>query len=147
MMLHIQPGRVLGVGAGALSKRATAPGVAEGISTLQNWFQNGWVKKNVTLQLAEVEAYLSAHEYFSGNDKIGEGDVSNIKTMLRHYQIMMSYVINSIAYTPHMGSYEIGPATRKWIDNLRARPAWKRAVERQKREDAIAKANATKGKL
>jgi glutathione S-transferase len=50
---------------------------------------------------------------------------------------MMSYPVNSIAHTPVFGKYDVGPRTMAWIDRMRKRPAFKRAVERLAREDKI----------
>lgn len=61
---------------------------------------------------------------------------------------MMMYPLDSIAHGTRLGEYELGPATLKWVNKMRARPAWKRADERRQREDAVATQNeeAFKGK-
>jgi len=77
MMLHLQPGRLTGIAQGALPRKpGTTAEQAQGIDIMANWLRNGWVKKNVTLQLAEVEDFLSKNLNFSGSGLLGEGDVS-----------------------------------------------------------------------
>ncbi|BEJ03679.1 hypothetical protein CcaverHIS641_0108540 [Cutaneotrichosporon cavernicola] len=117
MMLHLQPARVLGMMDGAMGKRLSKEG-AEGAHALYKLFNDNWVSKNVQSQLDVVEDFLSKNKYFSGNDKIGEGD------------FMMAYPLNVLAYGMRTGEFKIGAATQKWLDGMRARPAWKRALER-----------------
>lgn len=77
MMLHLQPARILGMGAQAMAKKeGVSAEQAQGIEMLSGWFKNGWVDKNVRLQLDKVEEFLSTHDNFSGTGRIGEGDVS-----------------------------------------------------------------------
>lgn len=59
---------------------------------------------------------------------------------------MMHYPINHLAYDDLMGNFPVGPKTREWVDRIRARPAWKRANERQELEVAKSKA-ASKPKM
>ncbi len=76
MMLHLQPSRVLGMMDGAMNKRLSKEG-AEGAHALYKLFNDNWVTRNVQAQLDVIEDFLSKNTYFSGNDKIGEGDVRN----------------------------------------------------------------------
>jgi hypothetical protein len=52
-------------------------------------------------------------------------------------QIMMGYPLNYLATGTIMGEYSVGPATRKWVAGIRARPAWQRAMERQDKERQV----------
>jgi glutathione S-transferase len=143
MMLHLQPALLLSMGAEGLAKKGgTTESQAEGINILYNWFNNGWVGKNLPLQLAEVEDFLSRHPNFSGTQSLGQGDVSSSclpDTGADNTQFMMSYPINSLAYGNRKGMFEVGPHTMAWIHRIRARPGWKRAYERLRREDRLAK--------
>jgi glutathione S-transferase len=80
LMLHLQPGRVLGFAAGALPKK---PGVSaeegKGMAALYNWFSSVWVGKNVPLQLQCVEDFLAQNPNLSGSELIGSGDVSTVR--------------------------------------------------------------------
>lgn len=77
LMLHLQPGRIVGMAASVLpNKPGTTPEQGQGITTMANWLRNGWVKKNVTIQLGEIEEFLTKSPNFSGTDTLGQGDVS-----------------------------------------------------------------------
>lgn len=59
---------------------------------------------------------------------------------------MMSYPLNSILHTTAFGKYDVGPSTVAWVDRVRARPAYKRAMERLAKEDAAAAEQAKAAK-
>ncbi|CAK9785960.1 hypothetical protein CC85DRAFT_328313 [Cutaneotrichosporon oleaginosum] len=117
MMLHLQPSRVLGMMDGAMDRRLSKEGAA-GAHALYKLFNDNWVTRNVQAQLDFVEDFLSRNENFSGSDKLGEGD------------FMMAYPLNTLAYGMRAGDFKIGPASKKWLDRMRARPAWSRGLKR-----------------
>ncbi|GMK56455.1 hypothetical protein CspeluHIS016_0302950 [Cutaneotrichosporon spelunceum] len=99
----------------------------KGASSLSKFVQK-IAQGNVKPMLEEVEVFLEKNRYFSGGDKLGEGD------------FMMLFPLNSIAEGTRKGQYEIGPATRRWVDSISARPAYQRAVARIDEEEAGQKA-------
>lgn len=127
-MLHLQPSRVLSMMDGAMGKRLT-PEQSKGAHALSKLFNDNWATPNIQAQLDVVEEFISKHEFFSGTDKMGEGDVST-SPGLTDAQFMMSYPLNVLTYGLRAGDFKVGPATKKWLDGMRARPAWTRALEK-----------------
>ncbi|BEJ13335.1 hypothetical protein CspHIS471_0305090 [Cutaneotrichosporon sp. HIS471] len=99
----------------------------KGASALAEYIQN-ITKDNVKPMLVEVDKFLQKNHNFSGSDKLGEGD------------FMMFYPLNSIARGTRKGEYELGQATKRWLDGVQARPAYQRARERIDQEEAGQKA-------
>lgn len=131
IMLHLQPSRVLSMMDAAMDRRLS-PEQAKGAHALYKLFDDNWASPNIQTQLDVVEEFLAKHQNFSGNDQIGEGDVSPAResTVDADAQFMMSYPLNVLTYGLRAGDFKVGPATRKWLDGMRARPAWKRALEK-----------------
>lgn len=48
---------------------------------------------------------------------------------------MMEFPLNSIAYGGRKNAFVLGPKTQAWIDAVRARPAFERAMARMKEEE------------
>ena len=88
---------------------------------------------------------MSSAEYFSGNDKPGEGDVGPLTLRNTHYpiddsltlqQFMMFFPINSlVAGSRKEMGFKVGPNTKKWWERVMARPACKKGMERLQREE------------
>jgi glutathione S-transferase len=74
VMLFFQPARFLGIGAAQVKKNLSAD-EQKGAGELQKWF-DGWSNTHVAMAMGEAEKYLGEHEWFSGSDKLGLGDVS-----------------------------------------------------------------------
>lgn len=55
---------------------------------------------------------------------------------------MMAYPLNTITYGLLKGQFKVGDATRKWLDGIIARPAWKRAEQRFSEETRKVQAQA-----
>ncbi|CAK9783416.1 hypothetical protein CC85DRAFT_254545 [Cutaneotrichosporon oleaginosum] len=98
-----------------------------GASALSDFLQK-IAQNNVRPMLGEAEAFLEKHRNFSGSDKIGEGD------------FLMFYPLHSIAKGARKGQYEVGDATKRWIDSVLARPAYQRAVARMEEEEKAQRA-------
>jgi glutathione S-transferase len=52
----------------------------------------------------------------------------------------MFFPLNSIDKGGRKGQFEIGDATKRWLESVRARPAYQRAVARMEEEEAGQKA-------
>jgi len=48
---------------------------------------------------------------------------------------MMEFPLHSIAYGGRKNSFTLGPKTQAWVDAIRARPAFERAMARIKEEE------------
>lgn len=53
---------------------------------------------------------------------------------------MMSYPLNVLTYGLRKGDFKVGPASTKWLDEMRARPAWQKGLKRMAEEQKAAKA-------
>lgn len=53
---------------------------------------------------------------------------------------MMFYPLHSIAKGSRKGQFEVGDATKRWIDSVHARPAYQRAAARMEEEEKGQKA-------
>lgn len=53
---------------------------------------------------------------------------------------MMAYPMNVITYGLRKGDFTVGPAAKKWLDEMRARPAWQKGLKRMEAEQKDAKA-------
>ncbi|CAK9786684.1 hypothetical protein CC85DRAFT_262658 [Cutaneotrichosporon oleaginosum] len=125
LMLYLQPARFA-----TLGMREVLAGVsgdtATGVKMMNDWFQ-AWARTHATGALGEAERWLAKHDLFSGSEQLGLGD------------FMMFFPVNSIAHgrarpgAPRL--YELGPASDAWVERMRARPAFKRAIERMKEEE------------
>lgn len=47
----------------------------------------------------------------------------------------MFFPLNSIAAGSRKGQFDLGPNTQAWIDRIKSRPAWKKAMQRLKAEE------------
>jgi glutathione S-transferase len=74
VMLFFQPARFLTTGASLIKKGLSAE-EQKGSEALLKWM-NGWSNNHINMALGQVEKYLADHEWFSGTDQIGLGDVS-----------------------------------------------------------------------
>ncbi|KAL1408939.1 hypothetical protein Q8F55_005753 [Vanrija albida] len=125
LMFQVQPGRFVGFTAAALLKSGGLnDDEKRGVQTLNAAWQ-GSVTKTVSAALGVVEAALAKFEgtggFFSGSDRLGEGD------------FMMTYVLGQLSAKG--SAYEIGPATRAYLARVGARPAFQAATKRLKEEE------------
>ncbi|WWC87017.1 uncharacterized protein L201_001900 [Kwoniella dendrophila CBS 6074] len=81
-----------------------------------------------TIDFAENFINKSAHGWFSGTDKPGEGD------------FMMFFAINSLLSGTRAGLFNVGDGLKGWHKRVLSRPAAQRAQQRLKDEEEKAKA-------
>lgn len=143
MMLHLQPARVLGIFTDAISKRLS-PEAARGARALNDMFRSRWADHNIQIQLDTVEDYLRNNEHFTGTKDIGIGDVRFPSCPHSHQQFMMLFPISAALDGFRKGEFSIGPNTRRWVDAMRQRPAYRNAIERQSGEEAKIRESAAK---
>lgn len=140
-MLFIQPARFIQLGRRELKADTTlTPEMQSGADAMNKWFQ-GWSAGHVQLAVDETEAFLKDHKWFSGNDNLGVGDVCLPLISLTRLQFMMFFPVNALSQSK---SHVLGPGITGWLERVRARPAFKRAMERQAKEE---KAQMDKSKL
>ncbi|ORX34484.1 hypothetical protein BD324DRAFT_636109 [Kockovaella imperatae] len=101
-----------------------------GVKKYANFLNETLIRGEITKNLGQMEKFLAEHpgKYLSGTDKPGSGD----------FQVF--FPIYSLLEGTRKGVYEIGPATQAWWKMVMARPAAKRALERQNEEEERAKA-------
>lgn len=77
MMLFIQPARFIGLGRHELKSDPAlqSEDAQKGTAAMDKWLQ-GWSHRHAQLALDEAEKFLQHNKWFSGNDKLGVGDVS-----------------------------------------------------------------------
>ncbi|WOO82809.1 Glutathione S-transferase 3 [Vanrija pseudolonga] len=127
LMLHLQPARTAQLGARIFAADDTLTAAEKaGTQKFYEWFQ-GMARTTVDPALAKVESYLARQAPgvgFSGTTELGEGD------------FMLAFALNNIAYGGKVRLYSLGPASLAWVDRMRARPAFQRAQQRIKDEEA-----------
>lgn len=139
LMLHLQPARTAQLGARIFAADDSLTDAERaGTQKFYEWFQ-GMARSTVDPALAKVESYLSRQAPgvgFSGTPELGEGDVRCKVLVWADVQFMMAFALNNIAYGGKVRLYSLGPASLAWVDRMRARPAFQRAQQRIKDEEA-----------
>lgn len=76
-MLYVQPSVFIKIGRKQLSRdKSLGEEAQKGADAMEGWVQQ-WAKKNTKPGYEQAEKFLENHEWFSGTDKPGLGDVSD----------------------------------------------------------------------